>query len=260
LEDTRLLIYSLVGIESPKIVLRIEHSWQVINRNSITMDVTSLLNNGAAAESVQKKMEEPRIPGRNRTPWDAGGYALPLNTRQPTSPTWQQQQRRQSEEGQTSAPSSPRHGFSDSRSSLSSYASSVYSANHSRFSSMSTVGGPNSLNTITSEMFSPKSMLSPSGLYSSNGTINEPNPFNTQSLSENLEALATISEHRYSPDSEQTSTHPSPRGHKEPNVIIEYPRPSSPSDAILIRRTTVPSLRLDTGGQEITQDDFQRQL
>jgi hypothetical protein len=227
------------------------------------MDVTSLLNSGAATESSQKNTEEPRMPGRNRTPWDAGGYALPLNTRTPTSPLLQQQhqQRMQYEEGQTDTPSSPKHRFSDSRSSLSSYASSIYSANHSRFSSMSTVGGSNSLNSITAEMFSPKSMpLSPSALHSSHGSMNEQNPFNTRLLSENLEALATISEHRHSSDSEKTSRHPSPEEFKEQIVMTDYPRPSSPSDAILIRRTTVPSLRLDTGGQEITRDEFQRQL
>jgi hypothetical protein len=122
---------------------------------------------------------------------------------------------------------------------------------------MSTVSGSHSLNTITAEIFSPKSLpLSPSGVNSSDGLMNEAQSFNTLSLSENLEALSTISEHRYSPEAKQDSA----EENKQKIAISEHPRPSSPSDAILIRRTTVPSLRLDTSGHEISGVDFQRQV
>jgi hypothetical protein len=224
------------------------------------MDVTSLLNAGAVAVVEEKKIEGPKIPGRNRTPWDAGGYALPMNTRPPTSPPFLQQHKIQSDEAQIDTPSSPRHRFSDSRSSLSSFASSIHSANHSRFSSMSTVSGSHSLSGITAEIFSPKSVpLSPSGVNPSDGLNNEAHSFNTQSLNENLEALTTISENRHSPELEQPSEQQSPED-MEKIIIPEHPRPSSPSDAILIRRTTVPSLRLDTGAHETRRADFQQQL
>ncbi len=87
----------------------------------------------------------PDRPIGTEPPWDAGGYSLPLtldtkfiqtpSTARPAfyseSPT----------DGQTSAsPKSPKHKFSDSRSSLSSYTSSSNnSQSHSRLSSLSTV-------------------------------------------------------------------------------------------------------------------------
>ena len=48
------------------------------------MDVTSLLNSSNHGAEQQKSMERPR---RTRTPWDAGGYSLPINGLPPSPNT-----------------------------------------------------------------------------------------------------------------------------------------------------------------------------
>ncbi|KAH8893392.1 hypothetical protein GQ53DRAFT_805581 [Thozetella sp. PMI_491] len=104
-----------------------------------------------------RRTSSSQSPNRNRTPWDAGGYSLPLtldtkliqtpSTARPAfyseSPT----------DGLASAsPKSPKHKFSDSRSSLSSYTSSSNnSQSHSRISSLSTVSEFQPLGTLMTE-------------------------------------------------------------------------------------------------------------
>ncbi|CAG8949794.1 hypothetical protein HYFRA_00004117 [Hymenoscyphus fraxineus] len=210
------------------------------------MDVTSLLNAGSLAVE-QKRLEGLRI-GRNRTPWDAGGYSLPITTKTPISPPNQPHQDNYFDDRPMDAPSSPRHKLSDSRSSLSSFASSIQSTTHSRFSSMSTASGSHSLNTITGELISPKTMTME---LASPSVTNPPEVMALDSrtkdagIDEACEILAPIAENRLSPED---ST-------EEPNKAhLGYPRPSSPSDAILIKRASVPSLRLDTreGSSSVT--------
>jgi hypothetical protein len=46
------------------------------------MDVTSMLN-GASVAAERPKSAETKLPTRNRTPWDAGGYSLPIITHLP---------------------------------------------------------------------------------------------------------------------------------------------------------------------------------
>lgn len=217
------------------------------------MDVTSLLNAGSLAVE-QKRMENLRIAGRSRTPWDAGGYSLPITTKTPISPSCQPQQDNYFDDRQIDTPSSPRHKLSDSRSSFSSFASSIQSTTHSRFSSMSTVSGSHTLNTITGELMSPKSTMielpSPSGAKSPDGTIIESRPKETVT-EEVCELLAPIAENRLSPDEPTQESTKATRNH---------PRPSSPSDAILIKRASVPSLRLDTTAHETSQSVTHQQL
>lgn len=98
-------------------------------------------------EKTTQRTCDAKGPSRSRTPWDGNGYALPLTqdtkSTQPvrlvsdsTSPV------------ESGSPKSPRHKFSGSHSSLSSYASSSTSFSHSRISSMSTVGGMQPINVI----------------------------------------------------------------------------------------------------------------
>lgn len=141
------------------------------------MNVTSLLNSSAAAAQaaggripidqsglpgdgsmamyqtqertgINRTPSETRIPSRSRTPWDAGGYSLPLtlnvkNAHTSPAPRPSSNFEATTADGSTS-PKSPKHKFSDSRSSLSSYttmssSNSCHSRSHSRISSLSTV-------------------------------------------------------------------------------------------------------------------------
>src|ERR1700722_16642606 len=98
------------------------------------MDVTSMLNTSSETAEQPKPMEMTKTPTRNRTPWDAGGYSLPIHTH--NGPFTSQIQYNESPmEGH---PDLSCHKLSDSHSSLSSFASSN-STSHSRFSSTSTV-------------------------------------------------------------------------------------------------------------------------
>lgn len=119
---------------------------------------------------------------------------------------------------------------------------------------MSTVSGSHTLNPITGELMSPKSAMmepaSPSVAKSPDGTVIESRPKET-ATEEVCELLAPIAENRLSPDQPT----------QEPNkAALNHPRPSSPSDAILIKRASVPSLRLDTTAHETSQSVTPQQL
>lgn len=122
---------------------------------------------------------------------------------------------------------------------------------------MSTVSGSHSIGSIAAEVLSPKllsfEVCSPLSGNPSDALAHERIP-NVQSVADSPDALATIAENRLSPQIEQQESQPSQEGERP------HPRPSSPSDAILIKRTAVPLLKLDTGGYEINQAGFQQQL
>lgn len=144
------------------------------------MDVTALLNSSSAAvlqrrdsvgsstpsatgdttatstavptpeRSPPRRTSGSRSPNRNRTPWDAGGYSLPLTLDIKSIPTFTSSAGRPTlfPAGHSptevrlissSSPKSPKHKFSDSRSSNSSSYTSCSSLSHSRISSLSTV-------------------------------------------------------------------------------------------------------------------------
>jgi hypothetical protein len=222
------------------------------------MDVTSLLNANSMAATGgagDEKKNEGSRPVRNRTPWDAGGYSLPIMSSNPaaaaTTPPSFPPQPAHFDDSQTESPS-PNHKFSDSRSSLSSFASSIQSASHSRFSSTSTVSGCYPLNSWASEVLSPKSMTleltSPSN--STDAPSNDPRQNLPAPTTEIPDTLSTIVEFRSTPEPEQ-QTQDDHEIDCASNPAIH--RPSSPSDAILIRRTTVPTLKLDTGGHNFNR-------
>ncbi|KAK0108298.1 hypothetical protein ONS95_003114 [Cadophora gregata] len=236
------------------------------------MDVTSLLNANSLAVEQQrkdekdveeKKRETPtKVPSRNRTPWDAGGYSLPINTiSNPTTPPHTQEvQRRESQ----STPTSPRHKFSDSRSSLSSFTSSLQSASHSRFSSLSTVGSAYPSNGLT-EAFSSLPGQKPQALDLGNPSKMDgiqpvyPGQGGSISPTESLDALALVAENEIAGQQARQSAMESKGASKddissnlEKVELGSGRRPSSPSDAILIKRpSAMPSLRLDTGDRDL---------
>lgn len=105
------------------------------------MNVTSMLNDVPGDIDEGQKNESRISPlSLSRTPWDAGGYSLPIiQNRKPISvdSTIHCNDSPQ----QSPVELSSRHGLSDSRSSLSSFASASTSGTHSRFSSASTLSG-----------------------------------------------------------------------------------------------------------------------
>jgi hypothetical protein len=240
------------------------------------MDLTSLLNGSSSAAGQQRK-EVSRTPPRNRTPWDAGGYSLPINTVSsmstptPTTP----QQNIHYDDSLVETPRSPHHKFSDSRSSLSSFTSSLQSTSHSRFSSMSTVSSAiQPLNTILAESIALDSATKPQPLNleslpapmdhsHSRSSSSVTQPRGSISPTGSLDALALVAEGQLARRQSEPSTlkagedNMSSGKEGESRVAADKSmsseRPSSPSDAILIKRTTVPSLRVNTGEQDLAE-------
>ena len=226
------------------------------------MDVTSLLNSSSAAVE-QKRVESSRQPTRNRTPWDAGGYSLPINTLSTSNPSTPPRQIH-CDDSRFEDATSPKHKFSDSRSSLSSFTSSLQSTTHSRFSSMSTVNSSLPMNNLGAESLSPQlkglpqsldlaaslPMSTDSGFQSSG----ESRARASLSPTGSLEALAAVAEHQSACQEPEKSSSTIPMETTMNNTPLEsvsHGRPSSPSDAILIKRTTVPALRVSTGELEL---------
>ncbi|KAK0635795.1 hypothetical protein B0T17DRAFT_503299 [Bombardia bombarda] len=217
------------------------------------MDVTALLNSSSAAlqrsDSIEsstpsatggttaastavptpsperthsRRTSGSRSPNRNRTPWDAGGYSLPLtldtksihtpSTARPAfyseSPT----------DGQTSdSPKSPKHKFSDSRSTISSYTSSSSnnSVSHSRISSLSTVSEFQPLANLITDISLDGRMLQKR---LESDSLSFPSVYNPQ------------------PSSPGARDSGSNDGEISPTGRLPSGRPGSPSDAVIIRR------------------------
>lgn len=119
------------------------------------MDVTSLLNTASTKRAgTAKEAESPaHMPVRNRTPWDAGGYSLPINSATqagtfPTSDNNHSPEESRDSRLDSSDSAGSNHKASDSRSSISSL-SSTSTSYHSRLSSISTVSSFYPLSVIT---------------------------------------------------------------------------------------------------------------
>lgn len=249
------------------------------------MNVTSLLN-ANAAEQQKKEDSLKSTPTKNRTPWDAGGYALPINTTTSvpmvqslssstarTSTPAQINVQMMEEESIQDAPLSPRHKFSDSRSSLSSFASSIQSASHSRFSSLSTVGSLQQVNSIDEALSRQKdqsfdiAMITPRNFDANRPSISAPQSRGSISPTSSMEALVLAAErHSVSQrpalqrnlsmgDSSLSQTTEKPSLSPANGFVLRH-RPSSPSDAILIKRTAaLPMLRVMTGDRDLRASD-----
>lgn len=201
-----------------------------------------------------------KAPSRNRTPWDAGGYSLPINTiphQMPnTPPHYHTPHHDDSQHISASTPTSPRHKFSDSRSSVSSFTSSLQSATHSRFSSMSTTVSGSHLFNSFGDTLSPTACLKMQemDLATSSATdSNRPQHYGSLSPTRPLDTLAMaaqtcIANQKPSTPEENVST----LSEHTPHITTsDTERPNSPSDAILIKRPTLPSLRVVTSDQEL---------
>lgn len=214
-----------------------------------------MLNTSPEATEQRRLEDLGTVPLRNRTPWDAGGYSLPFHTHH-LGPFTDDSI---SHESLMDIDHS-RHKLSDSYSSLSSFASSN-SISHSRFSSMSTVSSlhlPNHIvpeaiftdcetsphsSKTTAESCSPMSprtgrsnsqaSLSPA-LYSSDLALVADRHSYRSSRKESVDQPFTVSEMV-----ESYSTAHIGRGREE-GPSAASPRPASPSDAILIKRTALP--------------------
>jgi hypothetical protein len=232
------------------------------------MDVTSLLNSGTEAAAQHERIDTSHTPLRSRTPWDAGGYSLPMNTI--TIPPYSVDSSVASPQATPLASSSsihcndtqfdiqkrnensPRHKSFSSRSSLSSSTSSLHSGTHSRLSSLSTVNschpGQSGFNVnglpFAAEHASHHLDFTSLDVPSDHTAAHSP----TSSLG----ALALVAEQHLSAErtdsidrnsttlyatTSLSTTNPPPTLF-EARTLEERPR--SPSDAILIKRSLAP--------------------
>ncbi|KAA8569666.1 hypothetical protein EYC84_001265 [Monilinia fructicola] len=233
------------------------------------------------------------LPSRNRTPWDAGGYSLPINTSNRTmnigeqlstgneSSTANQKIHFYDSHG-TDSERSPHHKFSDSRSSLSSFTSTTNSittstSTHSRFSSSSTANSTypisftqsycnSSVENPTDLNCSPYSNIPQHKISSRSAPTS---PHNTRKVNimvssptENLDALATLAE-------QESSRSPENKGVRSRSVAVApgaslvdsndsikepHSRPGSPSDAMLIRRSDLSHSSTDPSDNDLESD------
>lgn len=230
------------------------------------MDVTSLLNSGTEAAVQHERIETSHTPLRSRTPWDAGGYSLPMNTI--SIPPYSADSSVASPQATPLASSSihcidaqfdiqkrnensPRHKSFSSRSSLSSSTSSLHSGTHSRLSSLSTVNschpGQSGYSVIGLPFAAEHTshhldFISPDGPSDHNAA---------QSPASSLGALALVAEQHLSAeradftDENPTTLQATPSlSTANPPTLFEgrllEERPRSPSDAILIKRRLAP--------------------
>jgi hypothetical protein len=140
---------------------------------------------------------------------------------------------------------------------------------------MSTVSSAHQMNSLVAETLSPSQQKSqPFDLSSIDLPTAEavegtrPSTQNTQHLgslspTDSLDALALVAENRMAgqqypstipPTTEASSMSSSTENIANPaegNDSVSQARPSSPSDAILIKRSTIPILRVNTGDQDL---------
>ncbi|KAI1446183.1 hypothetical protein F5Y02DRAFT_77742 [Annulohypoxylon stygium] len=115
-----------------------------------TTTYSSTPDNSSNEKTPSRRTSDTKVPSRSRTPWHGDNYTLPttLDTDTKSAEPSVRQVSNSTSPAESTSSKSPRHKFSDSHSSLSSYASSNTSLSHSRISSMSTVGGIQSINPI----------------------------------------------------------------------------------------------------------------
>ncbi|KAI0440678.1 hypothetical protein F4803DRAFT_462804 [Xylaria telfairii] len=107
---------------------------------------SSPIRNSPSGKSTARGVGDVKLPSRSRTPWDANGYTMPLINLEvessPTIPLLELQI-------DGASPKLPKHKISDSYSSFSSLTSpSTSTLSHSRFSSLSTAGDAQPIDTI----------------------------------------------------------------------------------------------------------------
>ena len=216
-----------------------------------------MLNTSTEADGQTNLEDTMRNPFRNRTPWDAGGYSLPIHTHHLGSFT---DDAFPNDALMDNHIDQRRHKLSDSHSSLSSFASSN-SISHSRFSSMSTVSSLQLPNQTISEAIYTDSETSSHSSKTAAGSCSPVSPRTCRSTSQSSSSpalysnsLASIAERHFyeSPRKEsvdliftvaelaKVGSTDCMDGAIEGRVSTTSPRPASPSDAILIKRNTPP--------------------
>ncbi len=214
-----------------------------------------MLNTSAEGDGQSQLEDSIGNPFQTRTPWDAGGYSLPIHTHNFGSFT---DDAFPSDSIVDNYRDQRRHKLSDSHSSLSSSTSSN-SISHSRFSSMSTVSSLQLPGQTISEAIFTDSETSSHSSKTATGSCSPVSARTGRSTSQSSSSpalygngLVLIAErHLYgsprkdSVDQLFSVIEPAKvrstgfgDGSKERRVSTISPRPASPSDAILIKRTT----------------------
>ncbi|ETS81776.1 hypothetical protein PFICI_06778 [Pestalotiopsis fici W106-1] len=188
-----------------------------------------------------RRTSESRTTKSTRTPWNADGYSMPLtlDTKTVTQPSVRPSFFGSSPIDSASPPKSPRHKCSDSQSTISSYNSPLHSNPHSRFSSVSTVGG---FNQTTGALITDPAALTALTALESRSCDNLDSAVSLSSMPEWLPGKLPRMEGGISPTTIA----------EEPD-LSEYERPGSPSDAMLIRRDLQSSDRMSP--QDLTNPD-----
>ncbi|OBT75107.1 hypothetical protein VF21_05511 [Pseudogymnoascus sp. 05NY08] len=187
---------------------------------------------------------------RSRTPWDAGGYSLPVNHDLDTTISKHIHHHDSSLESSQTYPT--KHSLSDSRGSLSSLAS-VSTSTHSRFSSASTVGGFQAFTNFTDSSKLSDSTVDWTSILANSATLSPASPatfsfhhYPPSPRAEPIHVLAQIAERRYM-DADSTSeehykdSEMADADTRATSATSEQPalsRTASPTDALLIKRHT----------------------
>ncbi|KAI1845096.1 hypothetical protein JX265_002818 [Neoarthrinium moseri] len=185
---------------------------------------SSVVQTPSPGSTSSRRTSESRTPNRSRTPWDAGGYSLPLTldtkttTQTPVKPTVYN-----GSPVDSASPKSPKHRFSDSYSSLSSYSSSINSFTHSRFSSMSTVSG---------------------GFQAVGPLVTDIPSLESRSCDNLDSAISRSSASEFFSKKSKRDGGVSPSAIAEEPTLLDIRRPGSPSDAMLISRGSQSSGRM----------------
>jgi hypothetical protein len=233
-----------------------------------------MLNNTSTEGDGQSKLEVTMgNPFQTRTPWDAGGYSLPIHThhlgpfRDDAFPN---------DSLMDNHIDQRRHKLSDSHSSLSSFASSN-SISHSRFSSMSTVSSLQLPSQTISEALFTDSETSSHSSKTATGSCSPVSPRTGRSTSQSSSSpalyssgLAPIAErHFYGSPRKESVDHlftvtelakerstECVDGGGEGRLLTTSPRPASPSDAILIKRTTTPVIPYRKRRSSVVESEY----
>lgn len=216
-----------------------------------------MLNASPEGEEQQKALLTWKAPIRNRTPWDAGGYSLPVNHDLDT--TINNNIHHNDSLVESTHIYSTKHGPSDSRGSLSSFASASTST-HSRFSSASTVNGFHAFGAITENIKYPDSQEDWANLITTSAALSPVSPgtfsfynYPISPRAEPLNALFHISERQHFDtdtsskgnfrDCVMADIRDTTEAYVASDLSVLISRTASPTDALLIKRPESPRLK-----------------
>jgi len=223
-----------------------------------------MLNASPEGEEQSQPLHTWEAAIRSRTPWDAGGYSLPVNHDLDT--TVNKNIHYNDSLIDSTHIYSSKHALSDSRGSLSSFASASTST-HSRFSSASTVSGFHAFSSPSdtlkfsdlqgdwSTFITPSTALSPA----SPATFSF-HHYPVSPHADTAKVLALIAERQHSSSelSPQDQARDTAMADMEDTTErdttlepVQLPRAKSPTDALLIKRPTPPRSEMPNEATEI---------